>query len=129
MNIKIETTRIKRVRAFFEMNNGNCTVVMIKTQKNRKPLSFRISREWSFEEWQLMRMFQFAGVKNTDKLKRRNIKVVLNCDNGEEHIVGFGSMTEDKFFLIEYQDTKDFTQAEIQEQANKDSEYLSRFII
>lgn len=129
MNIKIETTRIKRVWAFFDMKNGNWTVVMIKTQKNRKPLSFRISREWGFEEWQLMRILKFAGVENTAKLKKRYVKVILNCDNGEEHVVGFGSMTEDKFFLIEYQDTKDFTQAEIEELAHKNSEYLERFVI
>lgn len=132
MNIKFETVKVTRTRAFFEMKNGNWTVVMIKTQKNHKPLSFRFGREkeWFYEEWQLMRMLQFAGgVENTDELEGKNIKVVLNCDNGEEHVVGFGSMAEDKFFLIEYQGTKDFTQAEIEKLAREDSEYLERFVI
>lgn len=131
MNIKFETTKVTMTRAFFEMKNGNCTVVMIKTQKNHKPLSFRFGREkeWFYEEWQLMRMLQFAGVENTDKLEGKNIKVVLNCDGGEEHVVGFGSMTEDRLFLIECQEIRDFTQAEIEELARKDSEYLKRFVI
>lgn len=129
MNIKIETVKVTMTRAFFEMKNGNWTVVMIKTQKNRKPLSFRIGREWHYEEWQLMRMLQFAGVENTDALEGKKIKVVLSCENGEEHIVGFGSMTEDRFFLIEYQAIKDFTQAELKELAHKDSKYLSSFVI
>ncbi len=132
MNIKFETTKVTMTRAFFEMKNGNWTVVMVKTQKNHKPLSFRFGREkeWFYEEWQLMRMLQFAGgVENTDELEGKNIKVVLNCDNGEKHVVGFGSMAEDKFFLIEYQGTKDFTQAEIEKLAREDSEYLKRFVI
>ncbi len=129
MNIKIETVKVTMTRAFFEMKNGNWAVVMIKTQKNRKPLSFRVGREWYYEEWQLMRMLQFAGVEDTDTLEGKKIKVVLNCENGEEHIVGFGSVAEDKFFLIEYQDIKDFTQAEVEELARKDSEYLRRFVI
>ncbi len=132
MNIKFETVEVTMTRAFFEMKNGNWTVVMVKTQKNHKPLSFRFGREkeYFYEEWQLMRMLQFAGgVENTDLLEGKNIKVVLNCDNGEEHVVGFGSMTEDRFFLIECQEVRDFTQAEIEELAREDSEYLERFVI
>lgn len=129
MNIKFQTVKITEVRAFFEMKNGNWTVITIKTQKNHKPLSFRISREFSFEEWQIMRMLQFTGVENTERLEEKDIKVVLNCDNKEEHVVGFGSMTEDKFFLIEYQAIQDFTQAEIEQMASRNDECLRRFII
>lgn len=130
MNIKFETTKVTMTRAFFEMKNGNYTVVMIKTQKNHKPLSFRVGREWYYEEWQLMRMLQFAGgVENTDELEGKNIKVVLNCDNGEKHVVGFGSMTEDKFFLIECQEIMDFTRGEIEVLACENSEYLRQFVI
>lgn len=129
MNIKFKTVKVTMTRALFEMKNGNWTVVIIKTQKNHKPLSFRVGRELNYEEWQLMRMLQFAGVEDTDALEGKRIKVVLNCDNGEEHVVGFGSMTEDKFFLIEYQAIKDFTQAEVEELAHKDSKYLSSFVI
>lgn len=129
MNIKFGTTQVTMSRAFFEMKNGNYTVVMIKTQKNHKPLSFRFGREWFYEEWQLMRMLQFAGVENTDELEGKNIKVVLNCDNGEEHVVGFGSMTEDKFFLIECQEIMDFTRGEIEVLACENSEYLRQFVI
>lgn len=129
MNIKFENVKVTMTRAFFEMKNGNWTVVMIKTQKNHKPLSFRFGREWCYEEWQLMRMLQFAEVENTDALEGKKIKVVLNCDNGEEHVVGFGSATEDRFFLIECQETMDFTRGEIEVLACEDSEYLKRFVI
>lgn len=129
MNIKFETVKVTMTRAFFKMKNGNWTVVMIKTQKNYKPLSFIVGREWGHEEWQLMRMLQFAGVENSDALEGKNIKVVLNCDSGEEHIVGFGSMTEDRFFLIQCDEIMDFTRGEIEVLAYENSEYLKRFVI
>lgn len=135
MNIKFQTVKITESNTFFEMKMGNQLVAMIKTEKNNKPLSFRSffrnKEDYFYEEWQLMRILQFAGVENNkpEVIEGKDIKVVLNCDDGKEHVVGFGSTTKDDFFLIEYQGTRDFTQAEIEKLAREDSEYLKRFVI
>jgi hypothetical protein len=103
--MEITITKILKVEVFFEMKNGNWTVALVQTEKDEKPLSFRMTRSFGTEEWQFMQIMQFANVEQSTQLIGKEIKVVLDTNS---KVVGYGSMTRNSFFLWQNIEIKEY---------------------
>lgn len=124
--MNIVTTKISHAEVFFEKAIGNYTIGMLKTEKDEHPLSFRMPKsEISVEEWQFMRILDFVGVKRSYDLIGKEIKVVLDEDL---KVVGYGSTVEDSFFLLQNEEIRSYTEADLLKLAAQGSDLLKRSI-
>ncbi|MCI8345450.1 MAG: hypothetical protein HFJ42_05765 [Clostridia bacterium] len=124
--MNIVTTKIEKSDCFYELSFGNSTVVMLKTELDKKPLSFRIIKDTNVEAFQLTNIMQFVNVQRSDELEAKTIRVVLdaNCE-----VVGYGSPTEDIFILFQDEDFKTYTEDELRRMDVQNNRLLKREII
>ena len=124
--MNIVTTKVETVNCFYEASFGNHTVVLLKTELDKKPLSFRIVKDTNVEAFQLTSLMNFAAVQRSYELEGKNIKVVLDTNS---EIVGYGSPTNDIFFLFQDEDFKTYTEKELYKMAAQNNRLLTREVL
>ena len=80
-------------------------------------------RTFGIEEWQFMRILQFADVEQSNQLLGKEIKVVLDKT---ANVVGYGSMKKDMFFLFQNQEIQDYTENDLITMASNQNPLLIR---
>lgn len=123
--MEITVTKISKVAVLFEMDNGNWTIVMVQTEKEVQPTSFRLCRSFGTEEWQIMHILKYANAERSDQLVGKDIKVVLDKAS---KVVGYGSMEEDTFFLLQNEEIKSYNEKELREMEARGDRLLTKTI-
>ncbi len=122
----IVTTKIEKSDCFYEISFGNSTVLMLKTELDKKPLSFRSIKDTNVEAFQLTNIMQFVDVQRSDELEGKTIRVILDTNS---EVVGYGSPTNDIFVLIQDDDFKTYTEEELHKMDAQNNRLLKREII
>lgn len=124
--MNIVTTKIEKVDCFYEVSFGNSTVILLKTELDKKPIPFRIVKDTNVEAFQLTNIMHFCAVQKSYELEGKTIKVVLDANS---EIVGYGSTTNDIFVLFQDENFKTYTQKDLHKMAAQNHRFLTRGVI